>query len=622
MSGIIGITLADEFIDLDLLAIATNTLRHRGLDDEGYLLVNTVTFDAQERKGNNAPDDLKLQHISEPSGKKYNLCFGQRRSATIERLSCGHQPMSYDDKNLWIILDGPVYNFVELRNELQGKGYQFESDTDTEAVVASYKEWGYDCVNHFNGDWSLCIYDKKNSKLFLSRDRFGARPLYYYLDDKIFAFASEIKALFKFPGILKQPNPDALYEFLAFSLSDHSSETMFRNIYQLKPAHNLIFDINTKKISHASYYKLSYNSNFGSYKHSKALVYADYLRGVLIDSVKLRLRADVAVGLSLSNGGLDSSSIAGIINKIYKNSDSNIQNQIPLKTFTNLWPDSKLKYCDLVNEYTNSNGHYIYIDYAHFNTRMKDFSYYMDGLFPNRSIYAGYGLVKEASKYVKVILEGVGSDSIFVGKEPHLKNVYLAQLAKEIKIASFINEFLSLIETKSFDCFKKTSIGQIKKVIFLLIAEGNKNKLLRKSYKKAIKEAGELLKLKKNNIPREIIEKYIPNINSVSCLSQTKFPLPRMLHILDRYTTISSLESRAPFLDYRLVDYVLNIPACYKIRNGWDKWLLRLAMDGLLPEKIRWLKQGCVPASPKTDYEGYLNFRFFRFANCNLFEKD
>lgn len=622
MSGLVGILSLNKPLDQDLLNSATSTLKHRGPDDEGYLLVNTNNLTLEEKSGDDTISEIRLSRINERDGKDYNFGLGHRRLAVIDLSYKGHQPMSYDNGNLWIAYDGGVYNYKELKQELQNKGYAFRSNTDTEVILASYREWGYDCVNYFNGDWAFCIYDKKKNILFLSRDRFGVKFLYYYWDGKIFAFASEIKALFLFPDIQRQPNSEMIYQYLAFSLLDHSNQTMYKNIYQIEPGHNLIFDLNTKKIDYTRYYELKYNPELGRYNQRKALGYADDIRNLLIDSVRLRLRADVPIGASLS-GGLDSSSIAVIINKLCKEEGiSKAQIGDRQRNFTISSPCGASRYAPLINNYINAQGYFIYPDKEGFVKNIGKLLYYMDELFGAQTIHYFYQLMQEAGKYVKVILNGDGAEGIFGGDK--LSNIsYLAQLMKEAKIINFLSEVLCIFKMNDF-ILKKLMLELKGFSRFLFMSYGKKNTLLIRNKSTLIKNAKKCLNLEYATIPSDITAYYKtlykPKLNQVLYLALTRYPLPKMLHNIDRISMASSIEPRLPYLDYRLVDYVFNIPARYKFRNGLEKWILRLAMKNLLPEEVLLRRKSMVAIPSKERIDGK-DFRFFLFRNSHFYKQ-
>src|SRR5438093_9800185 len=196
MCGISGIWNVDgATVSLAAVQRATNTLRHRGPDDEGYLLVNAQSGVWEERRGEDTVGTRPLPSITEAANQRFDLAFGFRRLSIIDLSPAGHQPMCNEDGTIWVIFNGEIYNYRSLRDELRAKGHQFRSNTDTEVIIHAYAEWGTNCLHRFNGMWAFAIWDRLKRKLFCSRDRFGVKPFYYFFDGNTFGFASEIKAL-------------------------------------------------------------------------------------------------------------------------------------------------------------------------------------------------------------------------------------------------------------------------------------------------------------------------------------------------------------------------------------------------------------------------------------------
>ncbi len=225
--------------------------------------------------------------------------------------------MSYANDDLWITYNGEIFNYRELRRELTALGCGFLSDPDTEVVIAAYSQWGEECVSRFNGQWAFCIYDTRKKRLFCSRDRFGVKPFYYWFDGDHFAFASEIKTLLKLPFVKRELNRPLIADFMLFHMHHHASEGLYKGINQLLPSQNQIVDIRGMNILTNTYYRLYYTDEMGEYSNAQAMKYADDIRDLLIDAVKMRLNSNVPIGSCLS-GGLDSSSIVVIINKLLK----------------------------------------------------------------------------------------------------------------------------------------------------------------------------------------------------------------------------------------------------------------------------------------------------------------
>lgn len=619
MCGIVGIYKKDRFINNIFLKKSTDTLRHRGPDDEGYVLFDTKKKNHKLFSGNDSISIIKGKYnkiVTVKNGKNYNMGFGFRRLSIIDLSSKGHQPMNYN--NYWIIFNGEIFNYKEIKNELLTIGYKFKTHTDTEVILASYCEWGEKCVERFNGQWAFCIYDINRGILFCSRDRFGIIPFYYYSDNNNFIFASEIKALLEFPFVKKQPNEFLLFDFVLFGLKDHTEETMYVNIKQLRGGHNIVLNLKSNKFKIYKYYKLKYNPDFGKYNHTQALEYADDIRELLIDSVKIRLRADVPIGSCLS-GGLDSSSIVVIINKLLKEGTINkdyIGNR--QKTFTASYKNSPIDESDYAREIIKQIKGKSCFTYPDSNTLWKNLDnifYHQDEPFGSTSIYAQWEVIRAASKKVKVLLDGQGADEIFAGY-PGYDSVFFSHVLKKCNIKVFINFIKSKILLQ-----KDKEIGSlILKSITYLFSQDIKQKLFKISSNKKILN----IVFKRNYINNRyniIKNKFIPDLNKRLMYDETVYSLPQLLHFEDRNGMSFSVETRVPFIDHRLVDYLFQIPAVYKIHNGWRKWLLRMAMKDLLPEKILWRKDKIGFATPESKWLMSGNNKFKKFMKKKQIKK-
>ncbi len=599
MCGIIGI-FSPALPRNATIKEALDSIKHRGPDDEGYVFLNAAGNSFIEASGDNSSPETKerCKDILDVNASGHPVVLGQRRLAIIDISSKGHQPMSFDNGNLWITYNGEIFNYKELRRELQGSGYNFSSGTDTEVILAAYSKWGEDCVNRFNGQWAFCIYDKRKKRLFCSRDRFGIKPFYYWFDGEHFAFASEIKALLRIPFVQREINRELMFELIVFHMMHHSEENMYKGIYQLLPSHNLTFDLDRQGISIKKYYELPYTNELGRYDERQAYKYADDIRELLIDAVRVRLISDVPVGSCLS-GGLDSSSIVAIINGLLKEGaiDENAIGQ-KQKTFTasfdNPCIDEK-RYAEEVIKHTGVEGFFVYPTADGLWKELESFLFYHDELCKNTNVYAGWDVMRLASRHVKVVLNGQGSDELF-GGYPQYEPVYLADMIRKMRLKdlcpSLSGERKRYGLKRSFsDCvmggYHAFIPGSLKEFIF--------NVRNRKQFKHIEHLLGEL------DCGESGVRRMIDRTRSLNYLLHcdiTRDYLRELLKDDDRNASAFSVENRVPFVDHRLVEYVSGIPSLYKIYNGWSKWLLRLAMRDLLPEKIVWRKDKIGFATP------------------------
>ena len=342
-----------------------------------------------------------------------NITLGHRRLKIIDLSEKADQPMSINDGKLTIVFNGEIYNFKELRKELQDTGVLFESDSDTEVILRAYKKWGTDCVKHFNGMWAFAIYDKAIKKLFLSRDRLGKKPLFYTLDRKNrLIFSSEIKPLFVH-HLKKEINPSAVSSFLSYRYV-LGEETMFKGIFKLMPARNMLYDLQSSQIEDIwQYWDLADNEIIQSDENLTKL----NIEKLLNDAVSARQVSDVPIG-SINSGGLDSSLISAIMAK---------QNQQKIRTFTIKFPEKghdETAYAKMLAKHCKTIHKEVTVDTGNFLDAMKAYSKLKDEPIGVPSEVPLYQLFKKMKKDVTVILSGEGADELFAGygrifRSPH-----------------------------------------------------------------------------------------------------------------------------------------------------------------------------------------------------------
>ena len=591
MCGIFGI-LSHSLPGNRNIREALHSIRHRGPDDEGYLFIHTTEDLSRHASGTDTCAELRDEYrdISDVDITQFDLLLAHRRLSILDLSSRGHQPMSYAEGDLRITYNGEIFNYRELRRELQASGYRFGSETDTEVILAAYQEWGQHCVRRFNGQWAFCIYDRKKHILFCSRDRFGIKPLYYWFDRDHFVFASEIKALLRMPFVHAQVNMPLLSEFAIFGSLDTSEETIYTGIHQILPSHNLIVDLKGRQLQAEKYYESVFLDQVGDYDHHQALRYADDIRDLLIDAVKIRLTSDVPVGSCLS-GGLDSSSIVAIISKLLNEGGIEIpQIGERQKTFTASYDDPSIDeriHADEVIRHTNVDAYYSYPNADNLWEELDGFLDHQDGISFSTNMYVGWNLMRLASHHIKVVLNGQGGDELF-GGYLHYEILYLADMIRDRHGKELIDALSGLYNRH----------GLLQTLVKSIIAGGIalspawlKPLLFKEWYRTHLKAIEHLLHervpIEKNLA--EMIE-YTKSLNQLLISDIIMRYLPQLLHYDDRNAAAFSIENRVPFVDHRLVEYVNGIPSIYKMHKGWSKWLLRIAMRDLLPERILWRK--------------------------------
>ncbi|MEM3393931.1 MAG: asparagine synthase (glutamine-hydrolyzing) [Candidatus Methanomethylicia archaeon] len=515
-----------------LLKKMLKAIKHRGPDDEGIFL----------------DDDVGL---------------GNRRLAIID-IKTGKQPIHNENKDVWIVYNGEIYNFLELKDELEKRGHRFYTKSDTETIVHAYEEWGINCLKKLNGMFAFAIWDKRKKTLFLARDRFGIKPLYYYFSDGKLIFASEIKAILEDKSISIIPNDKVIYKFLVYSFNDDADETFFKNIKRLLPAHYMI--VNEDGIKIRKYWDLKINRKLKNLKSEYEI--AKELYTLLEDSIKRHLISEVPIGTCLS-GGIDSSTIACIINKFLKNNNSIVKiiGKIQ-KSFSAVYDDKRVderKYIKEVLKFTKIEKNYTFPSSKKLWKDLKKIIYFQDEPFLGPSIYAQWEVMKIASKKVKVLLDGQGGDEIFAGYIPYY-GIYFRNLLKEKKYFQLLKEFLLSLDLTLPFIFRYFSQKKIENEIKKML-----NERIVKKYEKKFKS------------------KWIcNNLDEFLYMEITKTSLPRLLRYEDKNSSAFSIEARVPFLDHRICEFIFSLPISVRIKNGWTKYILRKAVDGIVPEKIRW----------------------------------
>jgi len=571
VTGIFCLKGLDKYIQY--LQKANDTIQYRGPDGAGFALFDTKNYHQPINLYNQPlPDNSETQSMT--------LALGHRRLAIIDLSESGLQPMFNIGKSRCITYNGEIYNYLELKAELQAAGYEFYSQSDTEVILAAYDFWGEECVSHFNGMWAFAIADLKRNKLFCSRDRLGIKPFYYYYDGGRFVFGSEIKQLLCFPFVPKKINQRAAYEFLAYSAVEYDEETFFADIYKLLQGHNLIINLDDCSCSKNIYYQpnLAINQQITFSEASQKFQY------LLEDSIKLRLRSDVEVGSCLS-GGLDSSSIVCLIHQLLQSEGkSNLQ-----RTFSSHFEEKEANELEYMQEVIQATGVKAYFTFPQGEDLLQDIEnliWHQEEPFGSTSIFAQWSVFKLVHQNgIKVMLDGQGADEQLAGyiglasylfNELRAKKQYLS-LAWEVWCHSQLQgkPWFSLIPVsgKLWERLfrfqnKKPTLPQVDWIAPNLVELYQNQSHYLKNWQ--IKPFGELENL--NNVLYQLT--FHNNIQS-------------LLKYEDRNSMAFSVESRVPFLDYRLVEFLFSLPSSFKIRHGYTKRVQRAGMKGILPEKIR-----------------------------------
>ena len=575
MCGIAGIYSFKANAKPEHIKRIADSLRHRGPDDEGFLSVNSELSEAYPLTGS----ESKVQgRRIEDFDKPVNLLLGHRRLSIIDLSPAGHQPMGSEDGLLWIVHNGEIYNYVEIRKELELIGYRFITQTDTEVILHAYEEWDTDSLKRFNGMWAFCIWDSKKKRIFCARDRAGVKPFYYSFNGQRFVFASEIKALLTLDEIARKPNEQILADYLFLGLLDHTEETFFKDIYQLKPGEYLLIEPN--RLTVRPYWDIEP----GEVRFCREEDYAERFFELLQDSIRLRLRSDVPIGTCLS-GGLDSSSIVCLANRLIF-SGQGINPRLvgeKQKTFSSCFENlvyDERKYIELIIQQTNAEKNYVFPRGEGLDEDLSKLVWYQDEPFDSTSIYAQWNVMRLAKERgVTVLLDGQGGDELLGGYLPSFYYLFVQKL-KRGDLGGFIKEmrgFRSKYRNASNPLIGGISTGIVSNWIKPLFWKMRERKFewVEKDFQKQFYR-----KFQRPSKFETDFDNYLYHIFR-------SLTLPRLLHSEDRNSMAFSIEARLPFLDYRLVEYIFNLPFDQKIKEGVTKVVLRNAMSGTLPEEVR-----------------------------------
>ncbi|MFC4872906.1 asparagine synthase (glutamine-hydrolyzing) [Negadavirga shengliensis] len=532
MCGIAGIVRFDgNAPDEGKLRSMMHQIKHRGPDDEGVFTENEVGL-------------------------------GFVRLSIIDLSADGHQPMVSSDGRYVVVFNGEIFNYVELREELQAEGVSFKTRTDTEVLLNAFIRWGEDCLEHFNGMWAFVIYDREKKSLFASRDRFGIKPFYYVINENFFAFCSEIPPL---NGLLEhapRPNYQSIFDYLAFNRTDQTEETFFSDIKKLQ--HGCKLQVKDEKMTISRWYDLKERvAAAEGFKHPQEF------KLLFQSSIALRLRSDVPVGVCLS-GGLDSSSIVAILLDNFDKKD--------LQTFSAVYGKGEFgdekEFIDEFHpvlrhmHYTSPNGETLLHD-------LKEFVKAHGEPIPSTSPYAQYKVMELAKNNVVVTLDGQGADEALAGYH-YFFGFFFKDLWRQAKIGNLANEIYHYLK-------RHKSLYGIKSFLFFLLPEKLRTRM-------RVDEKGYMYKdfvekySSTNNIAGNL---YGSNSLKNALLDHFENKLEHLLKWEDLNSMHYSLEARVPFLDYRLVEKTLASANDWAIREGITKFILREAMAGILPEKIR-----------------------------------
>ncbi len=564
MCGIVGFNWDDK----GLLKKMADAIRHRGPDDSGYFTDGRVSL-------------------------------GHRRLSIIDLSRNGRNPIWNENRDICVVFNGEIFNYVEIREELEKKGHRFTSNTDTEVIVHSYEEYGEACVGRFIGFFAFALYDIPGKKLFLARDRIGKKPLYYYMKGGRFVFASEIKAITEHAHVKREIDAGALNNFLCLRYNP-SERTALRGILRLKPGTTLAYHLATHRAELKRYWQID-NRNAGIVDRPLKKTESDILE-LLEDSVKKRMISDVPLGAYLS-GGIDSSSIVAIMAKLNPGEK--------IKTFSVGFDGdqigNELGYAKEVSKIFGTEHREILIKSRHCMKELPKIVWHLDEPMSDPAVVPNYIMSREAKKKVTVVLTGDGADELFAGYDqyrflalgnrlrwlPKFVRRDVSGMAARMLPYSLLNRIYPYSSSTGREMFQRFSnffseIDDDKAKAYLEVVsifnEEERERLL--LYRKNLKSIG---------ISGELNRRYFRNrnhfLNNLIRLDMENYLPEDLLMKPDKMCMASHIEARVPFLDHRLIEYAFTIEPGMKLRGTTTKYVMKRAVSRLLPKSIVYRKK-------------------------------
>lgn len=571
MCAISGILVSDPFPSLEVrLRNANEAGRHRGPDDHGLCLVDAEGHVVEHRGGDEPAVEVT------PGAASWRLGLAHRRLSILDLSSTGHQPMSFSNGCHWMVFNGEIYNYIELRDELSRLGVEFRSRSDTEVILAAYAAWGASCLERFNGMWAFALYDRERRVLFCARDRFGVKPFLYQITRGRFVFASELKQMRFLCEGNWQADPRVLGDFFLWKLQNHTEDTAVRGVQNLPPSHFLEVtdaDLVAGRVIPRRYWEPRPAEPMDDQQA------AERFRDLLADAVRLRLRSDVPVGVSLS-GGLDSSAVACLAALARRDETPD-----PLLTFTATYPDrgcSEEPFARLVAQ--RAGARHILIQPASTDLR-QDWSRYTTAIeqpFPTLSFYSAWKVYQGIREQgIKVVLTGQGGDELLLGYQRYRPPV----ISLAFRRGHWLRAWREFWRARGHGGF--TTVN-------LLMYLGYFSFPSVRSWRRC-RVVGPFLqphfltaaRAHDDHLVRSLIHRDRQDLQTKEYLH---YGLPHLLQNDDRVASSHAVETRLPFLDYRLFEHVLGQADRMLVRDGWSKWILREALSGVLPDEVRMRK--------------------------------
>ncbi len=568
MCGIAGYwNYRHQIRSTDMIAGMSREIAHRGPDDEGYVLIDTTKGHSLDLSANHSHPEIKQKYA--PVGQvnlnfSHQLAMAHQRFSIIDISPSGHQPMWNRQKTICLVFNGEIFNYIELRQELEQQGITFRTRSDTEVILEAYQYWGEKCFSKLSGFWALSLFDLNQNLLILSRDRIGKKPLYVYHSRQWILWASEIKSLL--PILDKSElhlDDEVVYNYLISGIKDFGHSTFWKEIRMMDNA-AFVKVTPDGRLTSRHYWELPDNRMDESEVdfNQSTEQFKDLMKVALTE----RLRADVPVAFELS-GGLDSSSLVALRASL---------NPAPFAAFSVKYENKKVDESDfavkLVKQYPQVNHHLINFEEENLWKYLNDFIYLLEEPFHGPVLLVGQLLRKKMREQgYKVIIGGAGGDEVFAGYTEYAIPT-LRALLKRGSYSAFFKNILFYKEKYPLSFFPLTRL-LVRKIL---------------NYRKEPVEFDRYIKSEKEYIP---FLEYPKDVNQLYIQNMKDLKMYYWMSSSDKSDMGIPIEVRNPFLDYRVVDYVFSLPPGYFFRNGWLKWFLRKSFEDIVPRSIVWRRR-------------------------------